>query len=809
MQISRISVIRVQIPSSDELIRLNAFTMKKLISLILIHLLLASFVTAQQFVLKTADFRLTLSETGQLTEISDPSTGKNYLAAGQKAPLLKIRTGNKWEEPKHLVYNSKKGILTLNFGVSKITAGVKVVESKTHLVFELISLSDVNKVNAICWGPFPTNINKTIGEVVGVVRNGEYAIGLQSLNTKTLGGELTNAEGVDFSRGTVAVKQDYGSSLQAFSLDRSKPRSVLVWGENYPDMPVDHIANETTLGSKIALFGCAESSALQRIGEIELAEGLPHPMINNIWVKQSPETGRAYLISDFNEGNVDAMLDYTKQAGLMSLYHEGPFQSWGHFILDPQRFPNGNAGMKSCVDKASKLGLRIGVHTLTTFINTNDPYVTPIPDKRLALTGSSSVFESVNSTDNEISVESDKYFKNLKPSTLHAVLIGDEIVRYRAITDQPPYKLLDCQRGAFGTKASDHKKGEKASMMLDYPYETLFPNFELQQEIAGNLARFFNETGVSQLDFDGHEGCYSSGEGDYGMQAFAEKVFRETNHTLVNGTSRSSHFYWHICHYWNWGEPWYGGFRESQGDYRLENQPLLERNYMPNMLGWFLLSATTTVEDIEWMMARAAGYNAGFALVAAYSNLQKNPQTNQLLGLIKLWQEAYKSKIFSPDQVMRLRNPENDFHLEKTGQQWNLYPYSKYKFEHSKQVLQPGQPTFSTWEFENKDTEQPLTFNFTVMGNEGEISDIWIELDGYYKLGLPSTFKAGYSIVCDGEKVKLYNEKGSFSNEISIGQAIPVLKAGKHNIKFDCNFQNGADLKIRFLVKSKSSAEVI
>jgi len=95
-------------------------------------------------------------------------------------------------------------------------------------------------------------------------------------------------------------------------------------------MPVDAIASETTVGSKIALFGCSENQVLPRIGAIELAEGLPHPMINGIWIKQSPETGRAYMISDFNEKNVDDMLDYTQQAGLISLYHEGPFQSWGH-----------------------------------------------------------------------------------------------------------------------------------------------------------------------------------------------------------------------------------------------------------------------------------------------------------------------------------------------------------------------------------------------------------------------------------------------------------------------------------------------
>jgi len=783
--------------------------MKKLILHFFIQMIFISLVSSQPIKLSTADFSLTVSITGQVTAMSDPLTSKQYLATGQNAPLLKIRIGSEWEEPTQAFFNSEKSEITLNYAISKVSAVIRVLQNKTHLSLELTSLTSGEKVNAVYWGPYPTIINKTIGEVVGIVRDGEYAIGLQSLNTKTLAGLLTNAEGADFTRGTAAVKQDYGSSLQAFSLDRSKPRKITVWDQNYPNMPVAPINDETTVGSKIALFGCTESQVLQRISDIEVAEGLPHPMINGTWVKQSPETGRAYLISDFNESNIDEMLAYTKQAGLMSIYHEGPFKSWGHFILDPFSFPNGNAGMKTCVDKAAKLGLRIGTHTLTSFINTNDPYVTPVPDKRLALTGSSKLSESITSTAKEIPVESDEYFKNIKPSTLHAVLIGDEIVRFREITEQPPFKLLDCQRGAFGTNPSDHKKGETAGMMLDYPYNTLFPDFDLQQDIAGNLARFFNETGVSQMDFDGHEGCYSSGEGDYGVQAFAEKVFRETDHTLVNGTSRSSHYYWHICHYWNWGEPWYGGFRESQGDYRLENQPLLERNYMPNMLGWFLLSPTTSAEDIEWMMARAAGYNAGFAMVASYNSLKKNPNTNQLLELIRLWQEAYKAKIFSADQVVRLKNPENDFHLENDNNGWKLYPFKKYRFEHFKQVFQPGQPTFSEWLFENSDAEQPLNFNLTIIGNEGIVSNPWIELDNYFKLELPGEFKVGYSIACDGKTVKLYNDKGSFTKEIILTQSIPNLTSGQHSLKFDCDFPGEQELKIRFIVKTISSPELI
>ena len=781
--------------------------MKK-ISFLFIILIQYLSVSAQEIGLKSDGLNLSLSAKGQLTTLSNPVSGKNYLAMGEKAPLLKIRIGDNWYEPTDATF--KSGIISLIYLPVKITALVKVVQKKTHLTFELIKIDANDKVNAVIWGPYPTVISKTIGEVVGVVRDGEYAIGIQALNPKTLGGVLKNSEGsveTTGSRGSTAVAQTYGSSLQAFSLDRSLDRKLTVWGR--PEMPVKAIPNETTLGSKIAIFGCTEPQVLSRIGAIELAEGLPHALINGVWFKQSPETGRAYLISDFDETTVDAMLDYTQQAGLASLYHEGPFQSWGHFILDPKSFPNGIAGMKMCVDKATKKGIRIGIHTLSTFINTNDPYVTPIPDQRLSMTGSSVLTENISAAAGEIPVASDQYFRDIKSSTLHAVKIGDEIIRFRAVSAQVPYKLLDCQRGVFGTKASDHSKGEKAGMLFDYPYNTLFPDFELQQEIAGNLGRFFNQTGVSQMDFDGHEGCLSSGEGDYGIQIFADKVIKDTKHTLVNGTSRSSHYYWHLCHYWNWGEPWYGGFRESQGDFRLENQPFLERNYMPNMLGWFLLSSTTTAEDIEWMMARAAGYNAGFALVARYKNLQKNPNTSQLLALVKLWQEAYRTKIFSADQIVRLKNPENDFHLERNQQGWKLYPFKKYKFEHEKKVLQPGEPTFSQWEFANNDVEQPLNFTLTFMGKEGSISNPWIEIDGYFKLELPGEYEAGNSVVCDGTQIKLYNKKGGFVRDIALKQAIPSLKTGKHVLKFDCEFPEEKELSNRFIVKMLGNAETI
>jgi hypothetical protein len=227
------------------------------------------------------------------------------------------------------------------------------------------------------------------------------------------------------------------------------------------------------------------------------------------------------------------------------------------------------------------------------------------------------------------------------------------------------------------------------------------------------------------------------------------------------------------------------------------------------MLGWFLLSATTTAEDIEWMMARAAGYHAGFALVARYESLTKNPNSAQLLALVKLWQEAYQSKIFSTDQITRLKNPENDFRLEKNNQEWKLYPFKKYKFTHEKKSLQPGEPTLSQWEFENTELDQALNFTLTCMGKEGSVTNPWIELDGYYRLELAGEYEAGYSVVCDGIGIKVYNKKGGFVKEIALTKTIPKLTIGKHSIKFDCEFPKDKELTNRFIIKTISKPEII
>lgn len=760
------------------------------LTLTLLLSLLAATSLRGQARLTAGDLQLELSASGVLTALRNTATGTNYLATSTPAPLLTLVSGGTRIAPVTLSSSRLRGEtrLTLDYAAPSVRIVLRARSSATHLALDIVSASPTERVDAVIWGPYPTTISKTVGEVIGVVRDGSIAIGMQVLNMKTLGGDLPNNEGSTWARGIAATPYPWGSTLQAYSLDRSRARTVDVWGGNQKNMPVPPIIGETVVGSSIALFTCPEPQTLNRLEQIELAEHLPHPTIDGVWFRKSPIYGRSYMISSFGESDVDEMIGYAKRAGLYSLYHEGPFKSWGHFILSESQWPNGRAGMKRAVDKAHAAGLHFGVHTLTNFINTNDPYVTPVPDERLSITGQSTLVRTIDGTTTEFEVASPEYFAVVKENHLHTARIGKELVQYDSVSSTPPWRLLGATRGAFGTTAVAHAAGSTVGKLFDHSYKVFFPNFAMQREVARNLATFLNETGADHIDFDGHEGALASGQGDYALAVFADDVLRGVTHDLINGTSTSKTFYWHIGSYYNWGEPWYGGFRESMQQYRIDNQALFDRNYMPHMLGWYLLTDSTTMPEMEWMLARAASYDAGFAMVARPGALRANPRTSQLLDAIRAWETARTSGAFSPAQQLRLRNAAHEFHLETTGDKaWRLSEFALAPLLTRERVeRQPGEPTATSWQMTQDWDAQPLRFRLTVPGTKGSARTFRLQVDRMPVIQLPVSLAAGESLVCDGSAAcKVTNAAGTVTATITLPVALPITSPGTHTITLD------------------------
>ncbi len=71
------------------------------------------------------------------------------------------------------------------------------------------------------------------------------------------------------------------------------------------------------------------------------------------------------------------------------------------------------------------------------------------------------------------------------------------------------------------------------------------------------------------------------------------------------------------------------------------------------------------MQEIEFILARSAGYDAGYALFSNLNDMKRNPEFDEIALAIRTWEEARLKKIFTENQMEELRNANNDFSINK------------------------------------------------------------------------------------------------------------------------------------------------
>ncbi len=717
--------------------------------------------------LRTDDLTLDLDATGQVVALRAAS-GVDVLDRTEPSPLAAVQVGGRRFAVTAADGDAGAGRLTLRFGGSGCTATVAVLQRPTHLRLELVAVEGA--VPEIWeWGPFRTTVGATIGETVGVVRDDRLAFGIQALTPSTIGGLAPERLGAA-GRRQAATATVGGSSLQAYTVEREGG----------------------VLGSAIALFGCPAAAALERIGEIEIAEGLPHPTWQGEWLKTSRAATQSYLICPFGEATIEQAVDRAREAGVGVLYHPGPFRTWGHFDLNPQEFPRGDAGLAECSRRARVRGVGLGVHTLTAFITTNDPYVTPVPDPRLARWGSSVLTAAVAAETTEIAIADPAAFR--ERGTLGAAILGAEIVQYGSVSETEPWTLRECKRGAFGTTASAHAAGADIGHLADHAYRTLFPGIEdgMAEEMAARLVELFNRADLEQISFDGLEGLSQYGYGEWPRNTFVSECYRGWKRETISDASNLLHYLWHIHTRMNWGEPWGYAMREGMTEYRFANQDYFERNLFPKMLGWFQLRLAggdlpaTSLADIEWVLSKAAGFDAGFALSTSLDEMAANGQTARMLEAMRQWEAARHAGAFSPEQRERLRGVDSEWRLEgAAGGGWTLYPARLATFRYPDGAIQPGQPPTAQWTLDNPYGEQAPTVTVRVLPGAGApLSDPTLSVGGR-EVSFRGEVAAGqYLVFAGGREATVCDANWRPVGALPADAEMPAVGAGETALSF-------------------------
>ncbi len=782
-------------------------------------MLLAS---AHAFELRTDALKLVVDPTGQITSIFDSKGKTEYLPAGKSAPLLALRIDGEYIAPVSAQWNAASGLLTLGYGANG-KATVEVKNRGSYLTFEVKQVDSPRYVELALWGPYPTTIKQTVGECVGVVRDGKFAFGVRALNTKTIGGYPTEESDIDPSfdifatnsladvaddvkvlyRGQAAKHTDFGSVVQAYCRDRSKERVFPMWGHDRFTAPA--YDDGGVIGSKIALFGCPEPKALDYLEKIVLGEGLPYPKVDGVWSKKSPTAAQAYIIYPFNESNIDGAIAFTKRTGLKYLYHGGPFATWGHFTLNPKEFPSGWDGLKACVDRAAESGVKLGVHTLSNFTTPTDAYVTPVPDKGLARVGASTLGAGIDAAQKEIVVESPDFFNQMKNNTLHTVVVGDELIRYEKVSESAPWTLLGCERGAWGTSAAAHGKGDSIAKLLDHPYKVFLTDIDLTKQEARNIADLFNKTGIMQISFDGLEGAWSTGLGQYGLSLMIKEWYDHLEpqyRDCINDASMTTHYNWTIFTRMNWGEPWYGGFRESQTNYRLMNQDFYRRNLIPCMLGWFRYTETTGIEDVEWLLARSAAFDAGYTLTTNERAVERNGLSDRNIHAIRIWERARLGGAFPAELKREMEHIANEYTLEEVSETaWNLYPYALQRFAHKNVLRQPGEPVQTKWEFNNPNKRQHFQFLLTT---DEPVEQITLAVGGHNTVTIDARLEKGQTLKYDGQAtVTLYDRNWKALKTFAVDPATDLIaENGANTLTFTCQFESEESGTVKAEIKT-------
>ena len=134
------------------------------------------------------------------------------------------------------------------------------------------------------------------------------------------------------------------------------------------------------------------------------------------------------------------------------------------------------------------------------------------------------------------------------------------------------------------------------------------------------------------------------------------------------------------------------------------------------MMGWFTLRKatrkyeSTTPDNIQWMLSKAAGYGAGFAFHMSGDALRSHGKTGEYLRLIAVWE---KMRMYGriPEEIRRqLRDPKTEWDLSETEGGFHLCRMNIAAFECSPEGAQPGMPSGGDWMTYNPYSSQKMVF---------------------------------------------------------------------------------------------------
>lgn len=538
-------------------------------------------------IFQTKYARIKIDEKGFITSLVSLESGKEYCPGDHPSPLMSLHEFQQPYDrlifPVSVAFDAGKQEIELKYATGA-AALVRIAEKENYFRFQLLSLTPRGTVDNIVWGPLHTTISRIIGDIIGVVREEDWAIGMLGLDDNTIAGPPVEGDCYEMAYyihspdpkkypvppeykegerfrvggngvsdvafyshpeeyfqmvfGTGAVLEPgFGSTVAYHARDRRRSYTYL-WSllpgfeRSRPRHQVTDPVDVDFIGSAVALYACPDELGLPVIESIIMAEGLPHPMVDGKWVRD-PAGFRPDIAW---HGPHDKLIEYVGALGMegCGCQDEGQGQYFANrddLWAGPRvEFSGGrHLTYKEFTDQAQKRGIKYGLHTLCLFLQEKVSCdVTPVPSGHLQTVLRTKLAKDISASDTEIVVTDPSFLaeKGTWPEgdDSNYLRIGGEMVRYGGISSSAPFTLRGVRRG-FDSKAAAHLTGDQLVKLQQNCYNGFVPDMQLMLKYADWYANVLHKNGMEYVDFDGLESTVYQCQGYYGVRTFYRRLF--------------------------------------------------------------------------------------------------------------------------------------------------------------------------------------------------------------------------------------------------------------------------------------------
>ena len=394
---------------------------------------------------------------------------------------------------------------------------------------------------------------------------------------------------------------------------------------------------------------------------------------NSIIVYQAAEDFIAERIPFYKELGVD-QIDFHKGKGT---FRQGDFQ-YDHYASDEEF-------KEKVADLLEKNGMTAGLHTYSAYIDYNCSGILADPkwQKDLAVLETFTLSEEIMAdslllpvaeSTGSVSVD----FGFFSRSTPY-LLVGHEIIEFEKADGGFQVK----QRGAAGTAAASHKKGETVRHLEGY-YHGITPvlGSELFFEIARNTAKTFCAGGFKTIYLDALDGitkhCDAKNEAWFYMAAFITELIANCEYAPMLEYSTISPGLWAgRGRFGAWDTP-ARGYKEWNRMHMEENKLHLDRHGTATM-GWYnfyphaekypgnVHTKYQHTDDVHYLGSLSLMYDYNVVLNdIERDDVERLPALARNIAIYNQYDKLRKSRYFAESLLEIARNGKYEYHLTRT-----------------------------------------------------------------------------------------------------------------------------------------------